>query len=289
LTERAMSDSTVEVAPIPYPYYGYIDRYCAFIDILGFRDLVRHLGGVGLQFETLRSLLTKIHSPVNPATKSWHIDFRAQSISDAVAISTIANDTDLLHLFIAIENLAVELLKEGYLIRGALVKGKLYHDDKMVFDDALIRAYELERTIVRFPRVMIARDVMQDIDQFCSGFLSDRRVIYESHIAQGDDGPYYVHVLRKIAGTIAKLQIENINLPPEKRHSLEEFASIQAVIQRRLDESTDNPRHFEKVQWFARYWNQHVPYGVTKFTPIIGPGMDIVTWRNSIPQSDGPL
>ena len=284
-----MSDAMVEVAPIPYAHYGYIDRYCAFIDILGFRDLVRRLGGDNSQFETLRTLLAKIHSPVNPATKGWHIDFRAQSISDAVAISTIANDTGLIHLFIAIEKLAVELLKEGYLIRGALVKGKLYHDDKMVFGDALIHAYELESTIVRFPRVMITRDVMQDVEGFCSGFLSDRRGIYQSHIEQADDGPHYVHVLRTIANTIAKLQLENINLPPEKQHSLEEFARIQAVIQKRLNESTDKPRHFEKVQWFARYWNQHVPYGATKFTPITGPGMDIVTWRNPIPQPDGSL
>jgi hypothetical protein len=268
-----MSNGTVEVAPIPYLHSGYIDRYCAFIDILGFRDLVRSLGGDNSKFETLRTLLTKIHSPENPATKSWHIDFRAQSISDAVAISTLANDTGLLHLFIAIENLAVELLREGYLVRGALVKGKLHQDDKMVFGEALIRAYELERTVVRFPRVMITRDVMQDIDKFSSTAFFNRSDVYQPRIEQGDDGPYYVHILRGVASSIAKLQLENINLPPEKHHSLEEFAKLQAVIQTRLDESTDNPRHFEKVQWFARYWNRHVPYGAAMFAPIIGPGL----------------
>jgi hypothetical protein len=149
----------------------------------------------------------------------------------------------------------------------------------MVFGEALIRAYELESSIVRFPRVMITRDVMQDIEGFYSGLFAGNENIFTPHIEQGDDGPHYVHVLRTIASTIAKLQIENINLPPEKQHSLEEFANVQAVIQKRLNESTDNPRHFEKVQWFARYWNKHVPYGATKFTPITGPGMDIVTWR----------
>jgi hypothetical protein len=129
------------------------------------------------------------HSPTNPDSKSWHVDFRAQSISDAVAISTVANLDGLIRLFMAIENLAVELLKEGYFIRGALVRGKLYHDDRMVFGEALIRAYELENTIVRFPRVIVVRDVMQDIEEGCSGFFTDRKSDFERHLEQADDGP----------------------------------------------------------------------------------------------------
>jgi hypothetical protein len=27
------------------------------------------------------------------------------------------------------------------------------------------------------------------------------------------------------------------------------------MIQRRFNESVDNPRHFEKVKWFAECWN----------------------------------
>ena len=269
-----MSDGPVKVAPIPYPHEGYIDRYCAYIDILGFRDLVRNLADDYSKFQALRSLLTKIHTPANPAEKAWHIDFRAQSISDAVAISTLANDTGLIHLFIAIENLAVDLLKAGYLMRGALVKGRLYHDDQMVFGAALIHAFELESTVVRYPRVMITREVMQDIDHFCDGLLAHRRPVFEQHIEQADDGPHYVHVLKTVACKIAELQIENLNLPPEKQHSLEEFAKMQALIQRRLNEATDNPRHFEKVQWFARYWQRCAPFGVPLSTPIIGPGMN---------------
>jgi len=31
------------------------------------------------------------------------------------------------------------------------------------------------------------------------------------------------------------------------------------MIELRLDEAMDNPRHFEKVLWFARYWNDNNP------------------------------
>ena len=63
----------------------------------------------------------------------------------------------------SINQLAVDLLKQGFFIRGALVKDFLYHDDKTVFGQALLRAYNLERSVVRFPRVMVTREVVEDI------------------------------------------------------------------------------------------------------------------------------
>jgi hypothetical protein len=262
---------------------GYINRYCAFIDILGFRGLVRELQTDVSRFVKLQAALTKIHWPVNAPKKDWTTDFRVQSISDAVAISTIANLSGLTHLFKAIETLAIDLLKEGYLIRGALVKGMLYHDDHMVFGDALVRAYELESTIARYPRVMVTRDIIDEINHSTRGFFREQREQYEIYLEQADDGPHYVHVLRNVASEISRIQIENLNLRPEKRHSLEEYERMRDTIQKRLGESVDNPRHFEKVQWFARYWNKCSPY-----IPVTGPGMDVVTWRANVgpPQND---
>lgn len=253
---------------------GYIDRYCAFIDILGFRGLVRELQTDVSRFVKLQAALTKIHKPSNAPQKDWSTDFQVQSISDAVAISTVANLSGLIHLFNAIETLAVDLLKEGYLIRGALVKGKLYHDDQMVFGDALVRAYDLESTVVRYPRVMVTSDIIEEINHSTRGFFVEERKHYEIHLEQADDGPHYVHVLRNIASEISRIQIENLNLRPEKQHSLAEYERMRDTIQKRLRESVDNPRHFEKVQWFARYWNKCSPY-----IPVAGPGMDVMTWR----------
>lgn len=250
---------------------GYIDRYCAFIDILGFRGLVRELHTDVSRFVTLQAALTRIHRPANAPKRDWTTDFRVQSISDAVAISTVANLPGLTHLFNAIETLAVDLLKEGYLIRGALVKGKLYHDDQMVFGDALVRAYDLESTVARYPRVMVTRGIIEEITESTQGFFRDQRQLYEIHLEQADDGPHYVHVLRNVASEISRIQIENLNLRPEKQHSLEEYERMRDTIQRRLSESVDDPRHFEKVQWFARYWNKCSPY-----IPVTGPGMEVI-------------
>jgi hypothetical protein len=46
------------------PQHGYVDRYCAFIDILGFRGLIRDLNRNANHFLALREVLRKIHTPV---------------------------------------------------------------------------------------------------------------------------------------------------------------------------------------------------------------------------------
>jgi hypothetical protein len=43
-------------------------------------------------------------------------------------------------------------------------------------------------------------------------------------------------------------------------------------IQGRFDDSVDNPRHFEKLKWFARHWNESTG-NYRKFIPAVtGPG-----------------
>jgi hypothetical protein len=59
-------------------------------------------------------------------------------------------------------------------------------------------------------------------------------------IKQGSDGPFYLHIL---AGM---------------EHKVDAAQAAANMIQRRFDESVDNPRHFEKVKWFAEYWNEVV-------------------------------
>ncbi|MGO8912958.1 MAG: hypothetical protein ACLQDM_27045 [Bradyrhizobium sp.] len=40
---------------------GYQERYCAFVDILGFRQLIERLDKGGNQFDALRNLLARVH------------------------------------------------------------------------------------------------------------------------------------------------------------------------------------------------------------------------------------
>jgi hypothetical protein len=68
------------------------------------------------------------------------------------------------------------------------------------------RAYELESTIARFPRVVISKEVMGDINRKGTGLFSEEKRKFDPFNEQADDGPYYVHVLRKITAEIQSVQ-----------------------------------------------------------------------------------
>jgi hypothetical protein len=254
----------------------YEERYCAFIDILGFRGLIDRLNEGATPLQALRELLSKVHNPPQANVSALpRSDFRAQSISDAVAFSAACNAAGLGAVIHSVNRLAVDLLQQGFLIRGAIVKDLLYHDEKTVFGQALVRAYQLESTVVRFPRVMVTREVGDDLRAIDDGKS------FEQLLRRSDDGPMFVHVLRAIEMAVLPLQLGRGDTVHSKIDSpkfggkLIPFGGIADQIQRRFDEATDNPKHFEKVKWFANYWNDTVMrwdiYGLER---VKGPGLD---------------
>jgi hypothetical protein len=96
----------------------YTDRYCAFLDILGFRQLVESLSKDPQNIKNLRALLQKVHG----GGKSKKL-VRAQSISDAVALSTEPNMEGLGELMQILMALSIDLLCEGFLFEEQLLKG----------------------------------------------------------------------------------------------------------------------------------------------------------------------
>ena len=143
----------------------YTERYCGFVDVLGFSDLVDRLAERPTEFSFLRDILSTIHTPF-PDACLYHSrfpgsDFKSHSISDAVAVSTAVNRAGLLHIFASLAQLAGDLLLKGYFTRGAIVKGRLYHDRTMVFGEAFIEALRLERDVVKYPRIMATPGIVR--------------------------------------------------------------------------------------------------------------------------------
>jgi len=56
--------------------------------------------------------------------------------------------------------IAARALQLGFLIRGGMAHGKLYHRGGIVFGEAMLRAYEVERRVAHFPRVAVSPEVV---------------------------------------------------------------------------------------------------------------------------------
>jgi len=246
---------------------AYEERYCAFVDILGFSEFISGLASKPEQFETIRGVLKKIRTPHDPDVFGiGGSDFKAQSISDAVAFSTQPTIEGLGVLVAKLRELSISLLAQGFFTRGAICKGLLHHDDQMVFGEALIKAYTLETTVVKYPRIMITKDVVDD------AMRSEKSKEFSEFIVRAEDGPSYVHVLWQIAMILGIYQ-ENASHKGSE-HFIKWYSEIQAVIERKFAESVDTPKHFDKVKWFANYWNQTLdPLAGKFFMHIDGPGL----------------
>jgi hypothetical protein len=80
--------------------------------------------------------------------------------------------------------------------------------------------------------------------------------------------------LRRLQVFLDALEKPNPNYAPDgSKHSLAWYAKMSEMIQRRFDESVDTPRHFEKVQWFANYWNVSIREERVGLKFINGPGL----------------
>lgn len=82
-----------------------------------------------------------------------------------------------------------KFLQQGFLMRGALTEGKLFHEGNSIIGQALIEAIMLEEETARYPRVIIPDEIMTLIRQRNSdpGKVTLKRDF---------DGIYYVDVLK---------------------------------------------------------------------------------------------
>jgi hypothetical protein len=140
---------------------AYTERYVAFVDILGFSDIVSRIerDKIPTRYDALVKALTDIGS----RTKSLDlgmvgIDFKYQSFSGSIVISSAGNADGLAFLLASLNILALSLLRTGLLIRGAIAKGELHHDDLVMFGPAFLEAYHIEASITKYPRIVLSRE-----------------------------------------------------------------------------------------------------------------------------------
>ena len=229
----------------------YSERYVAFIDILGFSEIVRKSVGKPEQATELVRILERISTRTGSLAYDglFGEDFRAQSFSDCIVLSEIATDGGLEHLLQVVTDLSLDLLANNILTRGGVAKGKLHHSDRIVFGPALVEAYRLETSIAEYPRIVVDRAIHLDFKRIKqTGRVSWIDARHHGQLRHGDDGPVFVDIfasLRDLSGS-----------PPERLTVI--GATCREAIQRHLNEAIYDPRIYRKLQWLAGYWNSVV-------------------------------
>ena len=121
-----MSESPPEQSQVVYE-----QRAVAFVDILGFGELVRRADKtLGLQCKIIDAL-RRVRSVASP--EKTETDLRIQNFSDSLIISARSTADGFWHLALTVDALAWSLLSLGLLVRGGITVGNVYHDDEIVF------------------------------------------------------------------------------------------------------------------------------------------------------------
>ena len=190
---------------------AYEDRYCLFLDILGFKEVVEQsaaskatpltgsqtlrLGGVYFGLKQIADSLNYKQVLVGKSGKKKPSSRVVTQFSDSVVVSYRVGEVGgLANMLYDVLHLQLALVQRGLLIRGAITQGPLHHDKDFVFGPALNEAAELEK-VAMYPRVIVDRELLSKAGistaQIVKSGSSTARET-ASLVAQDLDGLFYV-------------------------------------------------------------------------------------------------
>lgn len=218
----------------------------AYVDILGFRELVE-MGTPGEISRTLR-LVREAVRPESSTARLYQLYY--QSFSDltviAIPLLTPANvqfQPGLLEFQLGgLIEAQAKLIRNGILLRGAVVVGSIVKSYKQLFGPAMIKAYDIERAVAKFPRIVVDDSVIREKKR---NPLLQRAHDVPSHgigslLRRDKDGRMFVDYLRQP------------HWQPGYRTFLKAHRNL---ILNQLEATKDNKNIREKYEWMAGYHN----------------------------------
>jgi hypothetical protein len=213
----------------------YSSKYVAFLDLLGFRELVRRSGQDVLERHRLINALKLVRDTLceNPS-----INLRFTYFSDSIVISAEYSPKALWQIFQSIELLTFNLLQYDILVRGGLTAGPAHHSKDFLFGTAVTGAYDLESKLAINPLVLLSPEVARETLELGPDFTQWLK----------EDGPnrYFVHYLMRYAEYTPELEVGKVILTHPARR-------IVHYVAKRL--VNDKGSVLTKAEWFEKYWN----------------------------------
>lgn len=248
----------------------------AYIDLLGFKDLITKNSGTKLR-EGLE-LLKKIRYFVGDYTEYHERDIghcdlskyklrttppcditfyrpAVSTFSDSIVISypygeqtnsqlSLGGVLNLLYQLI--NKIAVLALDLGILIRGAITTGLFYHHDNIVLGNPLISAHELESKTAIYPRVVMDKELIQEITDLKN--IKTRKI---PSIIEDFDG---IHIYNYV-NTL--LLLDNRDCDTKDRITLynKRLINYQKCIDDNLEKNSSNSYIYAKWKYLDNYFS----------------------------------
>lgn len=178
----------------------YNDRFCYFIDFLGFKSHIKELDDNGKSnIDKVKSIYEsiKVFKDLEKNLNEINENCKVSQFSDSIAISfpcDVSDDFPFM-ILVLILHAQLELACNGFLIRGGVSCGKLFHSKDIIFGQALVDAYKLEsdKNEAVYPRIILDKKVVEKFFKNCESINSSmEKSEVEQLIKKDNDDRWYL-------------------------------------------------------------------------------------------------
>ena len=258
---------------------SYKNGIVAFIDILGFKEIVKKSERNPKQLRTVYESLEFLKKRELPnkwnlqlieieedAQKRGMRDFDisnrtfSTAFSDSIVVSVMVEKNDIhASLSTLLANLSFvgsKLIIDGILIRGGITIGKIIHTQTgIVFGQGLIEAYQLESRAAKYPRIILSDNLISKLNYPLNS--KKERFPYHQYLKRFSDGCVGFHQLIyfQVLQSWEKMSKSKLESSLNK---------AKKNIIAGLDSSFESPEVHEKYLWLKREYQDLIIINVKK-------------------------
>ena len=235
----------------------------AFVDILGFKELVRNAKNEGTSqklFTDFHQVLSTWFNRIEDLDKRMFIEgkkdsYKIRIFTDCILIGCpirksgrnsnfIEGCNEFYEILSMLYIYQAEMVNHGYFIRGAIAVDELYMDDVIIYGNSVTEAYETESKQAKYPRIILSKSAEAMFMQIDKSFSNQEHENYlNPYLNRDSDGQLFLNYL------------ESIKIGESDYQFVGELEKHKQMVETNLSKYHDNPHILEKYIWVANYHN----------------------------------
>ncbi|MCJ8343139.1 MAG: hypothetical protein MJH09_09885 [Cetobacterium sp.] len=223
-------------------------KYCIFLDILGFSNDILE----AIKLNKSEEHLNKFKVVYKKAKQHLNGHYNIKTFSDNIYIDFFDGESNFGQLILDISNYQLEMVLNGFFVRGGWCFNESFIDDEFIYGKGLIVSHDLESKQAIYPLIKIDDELFKKIKthincyawksnpQLCPQF--DNLLIY---FDKNKNKHIFVNYLYPLVEFLEEDITSSINM----------FLIHKKHIEKNVNKFSKNPKVQEKYIWCAEYHN----------------------------------